>query len=391
MPIRPRQLVTKQKGQEDDESAEEDKGKETEKEKDKEKSTRLKPSGKPFQPRLSAKEVKEVKESSPESIKAKAEPELIEESPEVEPEVKETRSSHRQGPSFLHRLLRFKLAFVPVLVVFLVLAILLAFWTFDRGVTEGRLLAEREAQKDVALIPPDMMVRLDKALLDLRTGQAAEALKVLSEIESSSEVPSLSYLVALAALQNGDVDLVEAQAKKSIKKREKVSDSLALLAVVESQRASDRSRVKMGSSVKRAEMLLAQAISADPANPYPRFELATLLRYDKRRDEAAKELKGARSLLNPIDSHSIMDITARIMALETLPLDQVPKTTATTDNPQKLIPAAYAAMRLGDFAQAASLLRIARDVMTFESFDYLVNDPAFRRYAQEPQLAEFYK
>jgi len=388
VPIRPRHLVTKSKEQESEEPVEEAKEKEPEKEreKEKEKVSRLKPSGKTFQPRASARKVEEPVAESKEAAA-----ELIEEPVVAEPDGKSHRHSERKGgPSFLHRLFRFKLAFAPVLIVFILLAIWIAFWAYGNGVAEGRLQAEREAQKEAPPLPPETMARLDKALFDLRNGHAADALKALSEMEATADIPSLSYLVALAALQNGDVDLVETQAHKSIRKREKVSDSLALLAVVESQRANDRSRVKMGSSIKRSEMLLGQAISADPANPYPRFELATLLRYDKRRDDAARELKGARSLLNPIDSHSIMDITTRIMVLEAMPLDQVPKTSDTTDNPQKLIPAAYAAMRLGDFARAASLLRTARDVLSFESFDYLVNDPAFRRYAQEPQLAEFY-
>jgi hypothetical protein len=146
----------------------------------------------------------------------------------------------------------------------------------------------------------------------------------------------------------------------------------------------------MGSSIKRSENFLAQAIAADPSNPYPRFELATLLRYDRRKEEAAVQLKGARSLLNPIDSHSIMDITTAIMRLEVLPEDQVPGKIAPSDNPIKLIPAAYAAMRRGDFADAAAMLRAAREVMSPESFDYLINDPAMRRYAREAQLAEFY-
>jgi hypothetical protein len=399
MPIRPRQKVTRQKDTEEPAKEEKETPKEKEpaqekepaKEKEPEKA-RLKPSGKPFRPHTPVREPKETPAAVETPLEDEAEDEVDAPATESEPQTQPTRSSERhRKPSSFARLLRLKLPFVPLMVVFLIALISLGFWAHGKGVTEGRRLAEKEAQKPFPEIPVETMARLDKATESLRSGGAAEALTVLSELESTTAIPSLSYLVALAALQNGDVDLVEEKAKLSIKKREKISDSLALLAVVESQRGSDKTRVKMGNSVRRAEDFLTQAIAADPSNPYPRFELATLLRYDKRREEAAKELKGARSLLNPIDSHSIMDITTRVMEVEQLPQEQVVKMTEVSDNPQKLIPGAYAAMRVGDFEQAAQLLRIARDVMTFESFDYLINDPAFRRFAREPQLAEFYQ
>lgn len=395
MPIRPRQKMTRQKDLETEETAKEEqeapKEKEPSKEKEPEKA-RLKPSGKPFRPHVPAREPKEAPAVVEVPLAEKAEEEINVRDAESEPQAQPTRSPERhRKPSAFSQLFRLKLPFVPVVVVLLIALIGIGFWAHGKGVLEGRRLAEKEAQKAFPEISAETMARLDKAALGLRSGEASEALTVLSELESSTTIPSLSYLVALAALQNGDVDLVEEKAKLSIKKREKISDSLALLAVVESQRGSDKTRVKMGNSVRRAEDFLHQAIAADPANPYPRFELATLLRYDKRREEAAKELKGARSLLNPIDSHSIMDITTRVMAVEQLPQDKVVKMTEVSDNPQKLIPGAYAAMRVGDFEQAAQLLRIARDVMTLESFDYLINDPAFRRFAREPQLAEFYQ
>lgn len=395
MPIRPRQKMTRQKDQEREDTVKEEKEAPQEREPSKEKEpekARLKPSGKPFRPHVPAREPKEAPAAVESPLGEEAGEEINVPEAESEPQAQPTRSPERhRKPSALSHLFRLKLPFVPVAIVFLIALIGIGLWAHGNGVLEGRRLAEQEAQKAFPEISAETMARLDKAALGLRSGEASEALTVLSELESSTTIPSLSYLVALAALQSGDVDLVEEKAKLSIKKREKISDSLALLAVVESQRGSDKTRVKMGNSVRRAEDFLHQAIAADPANPYPRFELATLLRYDKRREEAAKELKGARSLLNPIDSHSIMDITTRVMAVEQLPLDKVVKMTEVSDNPQKLIPGAYAAMRVGDFEQAAQLLRIARDVMPLESFDYLINDPAFRRFAREPRLAEFYQ
>jgi hypothetical protein len=382
VPIRPRTAIPKRREvakESDGDKEPEEKKKEQE---NKEKASRLKPSGKPFLVRrvLSEKTSAKVDQDEDESDDEES----------SEPEAKSPESPAKKGASLLSRLFRIRISLGIVLIVLVFLAIGTAFWFYGEGVSAGKSEAEALAQKEPDQIPTEVLDRVDAAVFNLRNGHSADALKTLSDIEATNPYPSLTYLVALAALEGGDFDLVERKAQESIKKREKVSDSLALLAVVESQRANDPARLKIGNSVRRAEGLLRQAISADPANPYPRFELTTLLRYDRRREEAVKELQGARSLLNPSDSHLVMGITAQIMALELKPLDQLPTKSDPSDNPQKLIPAAYAAMRLGDFPRAVTLLRAARQAMSAESFDYLVNDPSLRRYSRESQLAEFY-
>lgn len=388
LPIRPRTAVTKSKEQPAEETpVEKDTAKEKEPEKEKA-PNRLKPSGKPYGIRKSTKEP--VAEDAPEpDINEEPEDEIAEPEPATAASASEPKPKVKR-PSILGRALRLRVPLVPALVVIVLVGVMAGVRYYNNGVAEGLKEAERRAQREYPPLPPEVVAKLDAAILNLRTGHAPEALKALTELEAANAYPSMTFLVALAALQSGDMALVEEKARLSIKKREKVSDSLALLAVVESQQANDKSRVKMGSSIKRSEGFLAQAVAADPANPYPRFELATLLRYDRRKEEAAVQLKGARWLLNPIDSHSIMDITTGIMRLEVLPEDQLPGKIAPSDNPVKLIPAAYAAMRRGDFEDAAAMLRAAREVMSAESFDYLINDPAMRRFAREAQLAEFY-
>ena len=85
----------------------------------------------------------------------------------------------------------------------------------------------------------------------------------------------------------------------------------------------------MGVPRLRAEQLLRQACLADAANPYPRFELGTLLRYQGRREEALAQIKGAQARLNPIDSHMIMGITLALMKIEELPVEQLPPADAS--------------------------------------------------------------
>jgi hypothetical protein len=192
-------------------------------------------------------------------------------------------------------------------------------------------------------------------------------------------------------VQNGDIPLAEAKTAESISKRERISDSLALQAVLETQKRSDPSRQKFGDTRPRTEALLRQAMLADEANPFPMVELATLLRYQKRTDEALALLRGARSRLNPVDSHSVVDVTIELATLQETPDDQLPQIAEPGKDLVSAFSAAYAAMRKGDFDRAADIAKTARKMAAADLFDYLINDPAIRRYAGEPKLREFFQ
>lgn len=262
---------------------------------------------------------------------------------------------------------------------------------YDRGRAEGRRLAEEAATKERIALPDDVSAELDEALIALRGGDAETALKILRKLE---EMPngysSLSYLVALAAMQNGDIDLAERKVKETIAKRERVSDALALESVLVTQKAADLSRSRMGDPRIRSEALLRQAAVVDAANPYPRFELATLLRYKGQLQEAAEEVRAAQARLNPMDSHVVMDVTLQLIELEQSPDDKLPAVEPQTDDVRKLLPFAYAAMRRGEYSQAVAVLEKCRTLLAPDLFDYLVNDPAFRRFARRDELKDIF-
>ena len=130
---------------------------------------------------------------------------------------------------------------------------------------------------------------------------------------------------------------------------------------------------------------------ADEANPFPMVELATLLRYQKRADEALALLRGARSRLNPVDSHSVVDVTIALATLQETPDNQLPQIAEPGKDLVSAFSAAYVAMRKGDFDRAVDLAKTARKMAAADLFDYLINDPAIRRYAGEPKLREFFQ
>jgi Flp pilus assembly protein TadD len=261
----------------------------------------------------------------------------------------------------------------------------------EQGINEGIKQARSEAAREGVEWPTQTETELNAAMNELRRGDAAAALQKLRGLESSQPpVSSLSYLVALTAMQDGDIDLADRKARESIDKLERISDSLALLSVLESQKAADPSRKVFGDPSMRSEALLRQAILADAANPYPHFELATLLRYRGRKDEAMAEIQAAQARLNPVDSHLIMAVTLALMKIEETPVAELPMVAPVTDDPARLFPAAYVAMRREDFAQAAALLQKCRDLLAPDVFSYLVTDPVLRLFSDRPELAPFY-
>jgi tetratricopeptide (TPR) repeat protein len=289
-------------------------------------------------------------------------------------------------------ILEYRLSLLPALV----LAVVVAGAALTFGVLAGIRLGNKEALAKVARerveVRPEFGGLLDRGLAKLREGDSESAVKMLAELEKENPgVGSITYLHALALMQNGDTEKAERKADESIAKGERVSDSLALKAVMATMRASDNNVKLMGDPKVRSEQFLRQSMIADTANPFPMIELATLMRYKGKTDEALALLKGARSRLNPVDSHTVVDVSLMLMKLQQTPDAELPRNLPAAGDLASGFGAAYVAMRTGDFAKAAAILTTCRERTAPDLFDYLVNDPAFRRYVSEPALAKFYQ
>lgn len=302
---------------------------------------------------------------------------------EAEALTKRVGKHFRQGLMvFLRRRVRVGVA-LGISLVLVVLAVWIASG-FARHSERTRMLAEISRQG--VGITQEKQDRLDKALMDLRGGDSEKALKQLVLLEHEApEVASLAYLVALAAMQAGQPELSAEYVEKSIARRERVSDAIALKAVLESQGGG--SGVPLGDPRLRAEGYLRQAMLADAANASPLVELATLLRYRKQNDEAMRVLEAARSRLNPVDSHTVVDVSIALLALQEKPDEKLPDAINPDKDVPALFSAAYLAMRRGNFPEAAGILKTARERLSPDLFFYLANDPAFRKYAREKELA----
>lgn len=321
----------------------------------------------------------------------------VSKAPEAEVEVVEPASSDAvpRKPSKSYRAVLLSLLqkgrapFVPVLLLGLIVGSI-------TSVSIYRQLFERDAASvQVATPPAPPRSSLDatsaaafrEAMEDARAGRFALASEKLDKLDLiHPAVPSVAFVSAVTALQGGDPDLADLKAEESIARGERVADALAVRAVV----AAQKRPASLVNPLLRSEELLRQAIATDPANPYPHFELANTLRYQRKTDEALAEIRLARALLHPMDSHLVMDVTTDLLSLEGTPPESLVVDQAETSDPRKLISQAYILMRQGDFDRAASLLRAAEAVMAPDVFDYLVNDPALRRFSTESALSAFY-
>lgn len=279
-----------------------------------------------------------------------------------------------------------KILFAALFVISVIIA-------FKSGESRGRKLALREnipapvAVPAAAPAPPsaefpeELLPALDAALTLLRNGDNLEALDALNKmVAANPKAPSLQYATAIAALQAGYPREADRLADASIQNGFRVSDSWALKAAI--------AAAKSKGVHPRQEALLKKAIAADPMNPAPFIELASLLRYRGRNEPAAALLASASSRLNPADALTVVETTRAILAVDSAN-DPIPSS-GPLGIPSKDLPNAYSEMKRGNFENAAAILRFCRDQTSPDVFSYLVNDPALRKFTSRPELKEFY-
>jgi hypothetical protein len=244
------------------------------------------------------------------------------------------------------------------------------------GTYRGRNAATRDMEdraRTMTRLPADDAAALDQAVADIRKGDAHRALGKIELLRQRfPRTSSLSYLAALAALQSGQPIAAESLVKESMQSGQRISDSLALLAMLEKGKQD-----LTGERKARTEELLRASITADSANSSPHFELAMVLRDSNRRDEARQELLAAQSRLNPIDSHAVIETTLELMNLEDTSNDSLPNPSATPRTITGSLSSAYISMRQGNFANASAALQSGKAMTTPDVFYYLISDPAF--------------
>jgi len=235
---------------------------------------------------------------------------------------------------------------------------------------------------------PKHAAQFEAALDELRRGEPAKARETLAQLQKEYPfIPSLSYFAALAALQTGDTTAAATLAGESVGKRERIADSLALQALVESQKPRAGA---LRDPAAAAGALLEKAATIEPGNPAPLIELSTILRFKGDQAAALETMRRARNRLNPVDSHAVADTTIRLLELQAMDDASLPANIDPDTGTAAMFSAAYVAMRTGRFADAASILSTAQKRLPPDLFLYLANDPALRRFKDQPELSGFF-
>ena len=252
------------------------------------------------------------------------------------------------------------------------------YWAAQNRINEQRL------EPPVA-IPAEFEKAIDSVFLTYSEGNAPEAVARLEAVNRKNQtIPSTSYLIALMAIQSGDLNLALQKVDESIAKGEKLSDSLALKAAIEMEMGG---KGGMGDPKVRAENLLRSAMAADISNPRPYIELASLLRFQGRNDEARQLFQAASVRLNPVEGQALVDTSLSLLNLQQTPDDKLPVNLDSDKDPRSLVSAAYIAMRKNDIPAVKSLLARARERLSPALYNYLMNDPAIRVFSKNPQMS----
>ena len=233
---------------------------------------------------------------------------------------------------------------------------------------------------------------LNRAFALMREGDGEAALRALKELRTiNPHLASLSYTAALAAAQSGDIAVAMRETGDSIGKGERVSDSYALAAAVESLKPGSVEWQSMGDPRERGDFFLRQAIAADQANAAPRLELGMRMRSRGRNEEAAEMLESARLRLHPVDQAAVIDTTLLLIALEQTENVALPVDLDADKNTASLMGAAHVALRRGDITAGAALLGTAKSRLAPDLYYYLLGDPTFAPYRNIPELAPFFR
>ncbi|MFZ4774975.1 MAG: tetratricopeptide repeat protein [Terrimicrobiaceae bacterium] len=266
---------------------------------------------------------------------------------------------------------------LAILAATLFLGFLFTFWF-------GRSSVGNTPAKPVSTLAPTplsaaAMKAFEAALAQLRGGKSIEALNAMKALLAAHPTaPSLHYAAAISAMQAGYLVEAEKLANESLRLGLRVSDSLALKAAI--------SAMTSGKPSATQESLLREAIATDPMNSSPFLELATLMRYQGKNDEARHLLESASLRMNPADSRAVLDTTLALLSARPAPADGF----TPTGTPSRDFPAALSELKNGNYQNAANILRACRENLSPDLYSYLVNDPELRKFARQPELAGLY-
>ncbi len=233
-------------------------------------------------------------------------------------------------------------------------------------------------------IAPSDLATFDTVLEFLTTGKLAEARHTLVQArEAKPDLPFSEYLLGKILLLSKNAPEGVIHLNSSANRGEMAPESLLELAQAYA-RVSTRPEV--------VERYYEQAILADPLNPDPFFYYGQALRKVGQSSKAVEALQRAVLRAKGTSDEPIIAGKLALARLEngdpTIAAElRKPMAEGTMDVP-KIFAAAALAAREQDFAQAAELIRQARELAPPEVFRYLLSDQIFEASRGRPEMRD---
>jgi len=193
----------------------------------------------------------------------------------------------------------------------------------------------------------------------------------------------VDYQMAVSAFNLGDEARTEKYAYATIAANDSGANAYNLLGTLYARRGD----------YPAAEWAFAQGIALNPADPIPLYNLSEALRAQGRSVEAMDRLREAiqRNPGEPL--YALKLRLAKIEAGQSIELipDVDRELALKPPAGDWLMTAAAIALKADRFGEAAALLASARGQMQpILFFGLIQEDPLFRQYKQQPQIAPFY-
>lgn len=267
--------------------------------------------------------------------------------------------------------------------------------TFVGGAWAGKkaLRARAEAQAPAKIDAAKRAVArglVESALASRFAGRHHEALDFLESARAQDPaLPGLQYQMALTSIDLGEYEPAQDAARRSIERGEEVSSSQAALAMAALLRA------RRSGSAESAREPLTVAVeasqAADPTNPAPYYVLAEFYRAINQPALAVASYRKALERLPKSGDAVFLSTVKSGLSSFRLNFDPSappfkPEEVRGVSPPEQLVFGAADALLRGDNAKAAGYLQRAKQQVSADEFNSVLQDPFFRDYLDSSLL-----
>ena len=244
---------------------------------------------------------------------------------------------------------------------------------------------------------PESEDLLNAAFKALQDGKFREAFLNFQKVEDLQPgLFGIDYLVAMSSMKEGELLLAEESARRAISKNEMAGQAQILLDLITLAKAKASSGAgegpHFGNPADLAEKDMKSFAADNPADSAIYCLWGDLKRTQGAYQTASDLLHKGVVRSDPQASGLVLSTKEHLARLQASPSKQVPSLSELTSmNGEQAMGAALTALQHKQPADALHFLERARDVYPAPIFLFLLQDPAFDEFRNDPQLSLFFK